>query len=230
MSGHNDCLKCKAFPKSVFSCLDKNSIVKLISSNSSPLSFKKGQTIYKEKSIAKGVFCIQHGKVKIHQSCHSRSVTTSLEGESDIIGYAGVIDNGHYANSATCLEDSQICFLPKKVFLGILASEHELQYNFLKKTIKDNVRLTSYMKELKCSNMLGRVVGALLEINKKFGVDENKCLDITITRKEISEMAGTTTESAIRILNELRREKVIAFLDNRIKIIDYNKLKKNRFE
>ncbi|MGZ4042150.1 MAG: helix-turn-helix domain-containing protein, partial [Bacteroidia bacterium] len=61
-------------------------------------------------------------------------------------------------------------------------------------------------------------------LNEKYGLDENKCLNITLTRKEISELAGTTTESAIRILNDLKKEKAIVFYNNRIRIQDMNKL------
>jgi len=80
---------------------------------------------------------------------------------------------------------------------------------------------------LKCANMLSRVAGALLEIAGKFGLDNNKFLNVNLTRKEIAEISGTTTESVIRILNQLKREKNIDLIEGKIKILDSKKLQRN---
>ena len=108
--------------------------------------------------------------------------------------------------------------------MNLLNSNQEMMMDMLKQSCLENEKLSNFLRDLKCKNTLSRIVCALLHINEKYGLDENKCLNITLTRKEISELAGTTTESAIRILNDLKKEKVIVFYNNRIRIQDMNKL------
>lgn len=224
MNGYGDCHTCKSFSKSAFSCLSKDFVSKSITANSVSLSFKKGQDIYIENTLSKGVYCIQSGKVKIYKGCAERNMTIGLAGNSDLIGYQTIFNGDNFTNSAKCLEDSQICFIPKKNFLNIITSNSEMQMQLIKRCCIDNYKLSNILRDLKCKNTLSRIATALLALGEKFGFDENKCLNVTLTRKDISEISGTTTESAIRILNDLKREKVLVFYNNRIRIQDTNKL------
>jgi len=224
MNGYGDCLKCKAFSKSTFACLDSDVVTKSITGNSISITYKKGQDVFLEDSLAKGVFCIQSGKVKIYKKCSERNLIVGLGKNSDLLGYQAMFNGDKFGNSAKCLEDSQICFIPKKAFMSILSSSNEMLMHLLKQSSIENHELSNFVRELKCKNTLGRIASALIRVSEKFGLDEDKCLNITLTRKEVSELSGTTTESAIRILNDMKKEKVITFHNNRIKILDMNKL------
>ena len=226
MENLGDCLHCKSFSKSIFSCLEKNKVTKLITPNVISINYKKGQEVYTEGSVAKGVFCIQSGNVKVYKNCNGRNLTINLYDNSELIGYTGLFNGGTYINSARCIEDSQICFISKKNFLAILEENPEVQLNLLKQSCRENYRLSNILRDVKCKSMLSRVSNTLFEMNKKFGTDENKCLKVNLTRKEIAEISGTTSESVIRILNQLKKEKAISLHEGRIKIIDLNKLQK----
>lgn len=225
MKGFGDCLKCKSFSKSGFACLDTDIVSKAIVGNSISINFMKGQDIYLEDTLSKGVYCIQSGKVKIYKKCMDRNITIGLAQNSDLIGYQALFNGNQFTNSARCLEDSQICFIPRKAFMDVLMSNSELMLFLLKTTCSENHKLSNYLRDLKCKNTLSRIAYALVYIADAFGFDDDKCIDVTITRKDISELSGTTTESAIRILNDLKREKVISFFGNRIRILDADKLR-----
>ena len=224
MSEYGNCFACKAFSESVFSCVDSGIISKLISNNSISISYRKGQDVYIEGAPAKGVFCIQEGKVKIYKGCAERNITIDLADNSDLIGYQAIFNGNTYTNSAKCLVDSQICFIPKAPFLNTLTSNENLLMHMLKISCRENHKLSNQLRDLKCKNTLSRIALTLVGIKDKFGLDENKCLNVSLTRKEISELSGTTTESVIRILNDLRNEKVVDFYNNRIIIKDVKKL------
>lgn len=226
MNGYGDCLTCKSFSKSAFSCIDKDTITKTITGASVSINFKKGQDIYLEGTPSKGVFCVQSGKVKVYKKCLERNLTIGLGSNSDLLGLASMFNGGVYTNSAKCLEDSHICFVPKKTFVNLLSSNQDMMMNMLKQSCTENGRLSNILRDLKCRNTLSRLACAVHTMYDRFGLDENKCINITLTRKEISEIAGTTTESAIRILNDLKKEKVIAFYNNKIRILDMDKLLK----
>ena len=65
----------------------------------------------------------------------------------------------------------------------------------------------------------------LLFLEETFSTTEDGYIDIQLSREEISSIIGTATESAIRLLSELKKEKIINFKGKNIKIIDFKKLK-----
>ncbi|MEO6303478.1 MAG: Crp/Fnr family transcriptional regulator [Bacteroidia bacterium] len=223
---NGNCSNCKAYNKSAFGNCEVSFITKNISDHNISLTFQKGQDIYLENSLVKGVFCLKKGKVKVYKTCDGRCLTIGLATDGDLLGFTSLFDGGKYINSARCLEDSVICFIPEKNFKKLLSINTDLLLELLKRSSVENYRLSNIISSLKCKNTLGRVAITLSDIAEKFGTDENGFFTLTLTRRDISEMSGTTTESAIRILNDLKKENVISFQNNRIKILDSVKLRK----
>jgi CRP/FNR family transcriptional regulator, polysaccharide utilization system transcription regulator len=225
MNGYGNCQTCKSFLKSAF-CSEKASTVSnILAGHLLSISFKKGQEIYKEGTPGKGVFCVQKGKIKIYKICEGRNLVTDLATDGDLIGYANIMNEQVCINSAKCIEDSQVCFIPQKTFKMLLEAEPGLILEILKRSCSENDQLSNFIAALKCKNTEERIACALTTLEKRFGVDEAGCIDVYLTRKDISEISGTTTESAIRILNSFKKDHSIAFQNSRIKIIDKNKLK-----
>lgn len=224
MNGYGDCQTCKSFLKSAFCSENASTVSSILSGHLISISFKKGQDIYKEGTPGKGVFCIQKGKIKVYKICEGRNIVTGLAGDGDLIGFSNIVNEGKCINTAKCVEDSQICFIPKKTFIMLLETKGNLIFELLKRSSIENAKLENFITALKCKNTEERIACALSTIQDKFGLDKNGCLDVSLTRKDISEISGTTTESAIRILNSFKNDGSITFLNNRIKIVNQNKL------
>jgi len=76
-----------------------------------------------------------------------------------------------------------------------------------------------------------RLAETLLSLEEIFGVDNEDCIDVILTREEIANTIGTATESAIRLLSNLKKDGVIDLLGKKIKILNREfKRLKNRTE
>lgn len=64
----------------------------------------------------------------------------------------------------------------------------------------------------------------LLWLKETFGLDDNDCIDIKLTREEIANMVGTTTESLIRLLGDFKKNKLISLEGKEIKLLDIHGL------
>jgi CRP/FNR family transcriptional regulator len=53
---------------------------------------------------------------------------------------------------------------------------------------------------------------------------DGKTIDLKITREEIANIVGTATETAIRLLSDLKSEGVIVLDGKKIQIVDINRL------
>ena len=65
-----------------------------------------------------------------------------------------------------------------------------------------------------------RLAEMLLWLKETFGRDSNDCIGVKLSREEIANMVGTATEAVIRLLGELKKEKLIALEGKKIKLLD----------
>jgi len=224
LSQENKCLHCPAFKKSMFSDGIPQELEE-INKNSITLHYKKGQAIFKEGDYINGAYCVASGKIKKSAFEGSRSFTLNLANEGDMIGYWELISNNQHICTAEALEDTTLCLIPKKSIL-----QFQKCPNFLNKSIQrlaaviENLSIKTINLQFK--NKRESVAGAVMELYLKFGIDKNKNIDIKITKKELADLASTTTTSAIKLTNEMAKEHIIEYKEGRIKILDLEKLKK----
>ncbi len=70
-----------------------------------------------------------------------------------------------------------------------------------------------------------RVAEALLFIKETYGFEEDgKTIDATFSREDIANIVGTATETAIRLLSEMNKDKIIQLAGKKIVITDLPKL------
>jgi len=70
----------------------------------------------------------------------------------------------------------------------------------------------------------GRVAQALLSLKNKFGLNEEGCIDIRLSRQDLASYAGTTYEPVFRIMNELSEENIIQVSGKNIMVLNDEKL------
>lgn len=221
------CDKCESAHTSVFCVLNKDELSAL-SENKSFIFYKKGQIIFYEGNSPQGLFCIYSGKVKIHKLGHEGTdQILRLAKKGSIIGYRSLLSNENYHASATALEDSLICFFPKIVYENQIAKNPLIALQIVKLLSTDlktaEVKAMNFVQK----HVRERVSETLLKLRDFFGFEEdNATLNTSLSRSSIANISGTSTESAIRILSELNKDKVIELDGKKIKIINIKELVK----
>jgi CRP/FNR family transcriptional regulator len=191
-------------------------------------TFKKGQTIFNEGSYPFGVFCINSGKVKLaHLGDDGKEQIIRLLKGGDVVGYRALLSGERYSASAVALEDTQVCFIPKELFLHILKNDAGLTFEMMK-LLSDELHKT----ELKLTHLAQkpvreRMAEILLFIKETYGFeDDGITLNVRLSREEIANLVGTATESTIRLLSEFKRDSMVELDGKKIKIINQKKLTK----
>jgi CRP-like cAMP-binding protein len=65
----------------------------------------------------------------------------------------------------------------------------------------------------------------LLFLDETFGEDAQGYLNIRLSREEIANTIGTSTESAIRSLSEMNKEQLVFLFGKKIKLLKKKRLK-----
>lgn len=187
--------------------------------------YSKGEHIFLERTRGHGLYCVHKGKVKIHKlGAEAKEQIVRFAKEGDVLGYRSLLSNEPYFATATTLEDSIICYVSKKTFLELLSNNNSLSYNviqILTQNLKDS---ENKIINLKQKSVIQRVCEALLILKEKFGLTEDNYLRVKLSRREIGDLAGITTETTIRTLSKLNKKGVIVLEGKKIRLMDKNQL------
>ncbi len=191
---------------------------------------RKKEVIYREGFYPKGIYFVNKGKIKTYK-VHDigKELITGLYKDGDFFGYLSLLSESKYVDSAEALEDSEICFIPKDDFFSLIYKNAEVSRRFIK-MLSDNLsEKEEQLIQLAYTTVRKRVADALVSLSNHFKKENDPKLSITISREDIANMAGTATETTIRILSDFKSEKLIETKGGTITILDVNKLAQLRY-
>lgn len=190
--------------------------------------FKKGQTIFYEGNHTIGVFCVYSGKVKLSKlGKDGKEQIVRFSKPGDIIGYRALLSNEPYQATAIALEDSYICMISKEKFLSLLDDNTKLSTSIIQLLSKDLKGAEQNLIDLTQKSVKERIVESLVLIINTFGFKaDNKTIALSLSRQELANIAGTSSESTIRTLATLNKEGVIKLVGRNIVVHDFDHLKK----
>jgi CRP-like cAMP-binding protein len=133
--------------------------------------------------------------------------------------------NEPYKATATAIEDSHICYLSKKKFFELLESNNTLCLNTIQLLARELRQSEQQLVDITQKSVKERIAEVLLQLKTKFGTKpDGVTLDIRLTRREIGDMAGVTTETTIRTLSDLNKDGVIHINGKDIQILKTDQL------
>lgn len=220
ITDQTECLFCNKFPGEVFSAATPEHVAALVNVKQCNV-YKKGQVIFQEGSHPYGIHCINTGKVKLsHSGDEGRDQIIRLVKPGDLIGYKALISNEPYTATATVLEDSAVCFIPRDIFLQLLQKDTTLSLRMMQILTNELRRAETKITHLAQKPVRERLAETLLTLKETYGLEEDgETINVVLSREEIANLVGTATESAIRLLSEFKKEKVIDLPGKKIRIL-----------
>ena len=112
-----------------------------------------------------------------------------------------------------------------ELFLGILQKDSSLSLEMMKLLSNDLKKAELQLTHLAQKPVRERVAEALLFIKETYGFEaDGKTIDAMFSREDIANIVGTATETAIRLLSEMNKDKIIQLNGKKIVITDLAKL------
>ncbi len=218
---------CDITHQSIFSCLTPGQL-EYISIHKDCLVYKKGQHIFNEGSYPLGIYGIDKGKVKLeHSGDDGKMQILRMAKGGDLLGYRALFCQEKYNASAVAIEDANLFFIPKDIFLEVLHDNMKLALNIIQLLTHDLKQAENHLTELAQKPVRERMARGLLFLKETYGLEEDQqTINVSLSREEIADLIGTATETAIRLLSELKTDGIIAFAGKRIQILNLMKLNK----
>ena len=220
------CQDCPSVMEGVFCDLDDESLKDLATHKVTNL-YKKGQTLFVEGNPLYGLYCISDGNVKVSKlGSGGRENIVRLAGPGDVLGHRSIFTDQYYSATATALEDTRVCFLDKKYILEKVRKEPSVSKNIMFRLGRDLGASETKIASLSQKSVFERTAELLLLLASSHSEDceEGKKITLKLTREEMASYLGTSSETLIRCLSELKSENVIGQIGKNIVIKNEEKL------
>ena len=198
--------------------------LEILNKNRIELSFRKGEIINKQGAFASNIFFIIRGIVKSYMEVHNKNLIISILPVGSFIGLTSLsVDNVfHYSTKA--LVDTDIYSYDINVFKNVMRQNALFATEITDITHHNMVMLYDRFFSLTQKQLHGRLADILLCLSHK--IYKSLDFELFMSRKDLAELTGMSTESAIRILKDLKDDNIIDISGKRIKILELEKLKR----
>ena len=194
----------------------------LINKNSVKISFKKGEIIAKQGAFATHIMYLKTGLVKLFIEGNTNLILNIFP-EDKLIGVSSLFGASIFNYSVSALEKSILYFIDINTVKQILAENINFSNSLLKRSNKISLFAYSRIYNLTQKQLTGKLASILIYLSED--VFKNKRLNF-LTRKDIAEFAGMSVMSAIRVLNNFKRENIIKEKNGIIEIINFELLER----
>ena len=194
---------------------------------SKPIKYvSKKDRIFSEGQFPGSLFLIKSGKVKnFRTDSYGKDLIIDIRSAGDFLGYLPLLKNSAYGESSEALEALELFTIPRIEFLSLLQSDLKFCQAMIDILSKELVDVKARLVDLAYKPVRQRAAKILLYLGNQFEVWENSGT-IHMSRKDISNIIGTATETLNRTLAEFRDEGLIDTNENGLAIKDKKKLTK----
>lgn len=182
---------------------------------------KKGRSVFVEGDPVEGIYFVMGGLIKVHKDWGGKELILRFAVQDTVLGHRGLsVQDDPYPVSATALQDSVVCFVPKSVFLSSLMVNQQFCADLLM-FLAEELRLSEQkMLDINLKSVKSRMSKAILVLARDFGTDADQQLNISLNKNDLAAYAGTTYETSFRIMNELIASGCLKVKGKLIQIVD----------
>jgi CRP-like cAMP-binding protein len=228
LSNEASCLNCSAWKESAFASLDSESL-EYLRKNKEEGAYKNNDVFSEKGKPATEVFCLKTGAAKVHlMGRNGEKSIVRLVAPGDMLGYRCIFSSNIYRGTASSIETSSACKIPKSVILKLIERNPAFSEELLSRMGKEIASAESKHQSFCQKNVRERLAEALLILNQKFGKPhlQGTVIEVYLRRVELANWIGAAKETVIRSLSNFKEEGLISFEDHLIVLTNLPLLRK----
>lgn len=174
-----------------------------------PVFYDKGELIFQEGEPAFGFYVICTGKVKLAKhSPQGKKQILKLLGPGEMLGEKTMFDREVYTAYAQTLEPTKMNFYQREPFISFLERHSHVALKIIEKLSREIKAFQDRLIETSYEGSNERLARLLLMMAQVYGVAEERGIyvGVDLSRSELAELAGISTETAIRTLSYFKEQ------------------------
>lgn len=174
--------------------------------------FAAGQPIYEEGDTATLLRVVVYGAVKLSQYTEDgKEILVDMLKPGEYFGSVNKLGNDTYTETATAQSDSCILSIGNREFRSVLNTNPSVAVSVLDITTDKLTSAREQIHHLTTLTVEKRIAHILLKLSEKFGEEKTvgTLLQLPLSRKDLADMTGTSTETASRIMSRFQQKEMI---------------------
>ena len=210
--------QCKCFEKLTSEQKD------FLDANSVSIKYRRGEMICKQGGFVSHVMYMEKGLAKVFLENGSNSLVLRIIPDSNFLGLASISEEfSNFPYSAMAYVDSEIKQIDVKAFRTLMEQNTEFVKEIIDILSANSVQIYGRFFCLTFKQAFGRLADILLCLSDR--IYKNAEFDLPLSRKELAELSGMSSETVIRMLKEFNEEGLIKMDGKSIEVLDYDRLK-----
>jgi CRP-like cAMP-binding protein len=205
-----------------FQLLSKEEM-EIIKSSKTQIAFRKGDNLTKQGAFIGYILFLVKGIVKQYiEGPDGKSFNLRLLRPGHFVGLSSMYAQNVYQYSSVAIHESQAILIDSKTMINIAQKNSLFAYNISKRFHMQNESFYEIMQKTMFKQMPGKLAETLLYLSSDFF----ESIDVfpMLTRKDLAEFAGMSTESTVKILKSFETDGIIELKDKQITITNKAKL------
>lgn len=176
--------------------------------------YRKDQFIFREGDPATSFHVLKEGTVKcVKTSPEGKQVTLKVLMPGDLFCCdAAVLDGGTHPGCAQPMGDVSVLTLSKEAYFDLLRRNPDAALQVIQYLGNRLHEAQETAKVLALNPAEQRLAALLVKLAGRAGLREGQQVRLTVrlTRQDLADMVGMTTETATRIMGRFKREKLVS--------------------
>lgn len=196
----------------------------LVNNNSMEVVFKKGEKICKHGTLVPHVILLTAGLAKVYLESGQNSLILKVITPGNLIGLTSVFEGNnifHYSSKAYI--DSKAILIDINVFRKILSQNIKFANSIISILSENSIQTFGRFYCFTHKQLYGRMADVLLCLSER--IFKSQEFELNLSRKELAELMGMSTESVIRMLKKFKEDGSIQIEGKNLRILDYEALR-----
>lgn len=205
------CLTCKLRSNGFICCLSPASL-KAVENAKHITSYPAGATIFMEGQMARGVYIVCQGQVKLTtSSLDGKTLILKIVQPGDVLGMNSVIAKTPHEVTAETLQPTQLAFISAADFSALLNDHGDIAMQAARHLSRDCQAAYSTLHSLGlATSAAAKLAQFLLQWSAEGRTSEGGVrTKLALTHEEIAQLIGSSRETVTRLLSQFKKQRVI---------------------
>ena len=187
--------------------------------------YPKGTTLYLEGGPISGIHFLKRGKIKLFKNeIDGKEIIIKLISSDQFISHRCFFTKKNYTMNAATLEDSEVYFIERTHFLNAFSYNQNLYQNFIEIFNLELIEADNKVSSLMRKNVGQRLAEFLLQLMRENHNDEDKIINLVLSREEIASTIGTSSETVTRYMTKFKEKGLVQEEEHLVRILQPDKL------
>jgi CRP-like cAMP-binding protein len=200
-----------------------NDELKLLNDERHSVLFHEGEVILKQGTRADYLVSVVEGFAKMYiEGIQNRNLILDFVKPWKLMGGPSGMVKEKHRYSVMAIQETLVCFIDMDNLKKVLASNSEFSAQFLIYCSRNYQAALDRLVGISQKQMHGRVADAMIHLSED--IYKGQIIGEEISRQDIAEYTAMSKDSAIRVLKEFERDRIVSLHGRQIEVLDSGKL------